>query len=609
MDETAIPLRPYQREIVDEVAACNGSVLVELPTGGGKTLIARHIAADEVERGGRVLFVVPKTILLEQTAEAFADLEPQIIHGQRDYDPNKRVFISTLQTAHRRTLGFAPSMIVVDEAHIGFSGKMLQTLLKDFDGRLIGLSATPYGKDGKPLEWFDRHIDRFDLSWMIERGYLVRPRFYKPVKVDLKGVRMTAGDFNLGDLETRFNTIEAVEATVSASAETIRHRGPAVCFCVSIAHAEAMALAYRAAGIEAEAYHSQSIDPDAIMTRFKGGETKVLTNPVSLTAGFDHPPLDTLVIARATRSPNLWRQMVGRALRLHEGKRDAVILDCAGVIDGIGLPTEKIEPVKKRNAAGGDGTKCPACGSAKLYRKPSDGRMLKVCAACGHSEEIRPRGIECAGCGLVHGPDAPLRVEGGTLLLACGCGHETVVSKASGQNELVEVFDPRTVEAIKRRFVADYAAWLVDSRGVEALTSSHARRQFAALSAYIERRPYALERFDPALLADGWRVLPVEAEEALIGVRVLEERFMHALRFDEAVELLKRIYRAKGEALDAEALERTRRMIAASFVDGIERMTVKRLKNLYAKGKRVEEVVTFVPYIEKRKRKEMASAS
>ena len=99
-------LRPYQTSIIEDTTLAAGSVLIEAPTGSGKSVMASEIAMKEVEKGGKILIVAPKIILLEQLQETFQKLDPQIIHGSKDYNKNHSVFISTIQTAHKRDLGF-----------------------------------------------------------------------------------------------------------------------------------------------------------------------------------------------------------------------------------------------------------------------------------------------------------------------------------------------------------------------------------------------------------------------------------------------------------------------------------------------------------------------
>ncbi|MCK5015471.1 MAG: DEAD/DEAH box helicase [Candidatus Peribacteraceae bacterium] len=64
-----------------------------------------------------------------------------------------------------------------------------------------------------------------------------------------------------------------------------------------------------------------------ILNQFKNGDIDVVYNVSVLTTGFDFPALDTVILARPTRSLELYMQMVGRGIRLHESKEYCVVLD------------------------------------------------------------------------------------------------------------------------------------------------------------------------------------------------------------------------------------------------------------------------------------------
>ena len=610
----AYELRLYQRDIIERTVNAKGSVLIEAPTGSGKSVMAREIAKREIQRGGVVLVVAPKIQLLKQLAETFGDLRPEIIHQGKPYDKRHDLFVSTIQTAHRKKLGFDPTMIIVDEVHHGFTGKMIERLLKAFKGRLIGLSATPYDKEGKPLKGFGLHLNDYDTRYMIDRGYLVPVTCYAPVKVDLTGIRTTAGDYNQADLEARFNTIDSVMQVVAATKETITARKQALAFAITIKHAEALADAYNDAGIPAAAMHSKLSDDekDAIMEAFKRGDLKVLTNPDMLTTGFDHPPTDTVVLARATKSQNLYRQMVGRVLRPFEGKDDAAVLDCAGVIADLGFPTEPIKPRKKRQGGEWAKKRCEACGGDRVYRRVFKDKAVWACPACGHHEPIEPKGgYECEACSRLWGGDGDYHAQNGTLYLRCDCGHETPVSHATPPEELKAIYDPAMVETVKKRFTASYATWLIENRGADIITRAEVIEQFHAVNAYIEKYPERLLKFDEGLIQpDGWRVIPPElykierhepkAARPGPNIEELKKLFYNAVSFTEAVTHLNRLLEAKGQPrLKDWVVAKTLDQLAESPVDGIERMTVKRLKNLYSGGKDCNSIDAFVPYIEK----------
>lgn len=54
---------------------------------------------------------------------------------------------------------------------------------------------------------------------------------------------------------------------------------------------------------------------------------KFLNAIAILTEGTDIPPVDCILLARPTRSPVLLQQMLGRGLRLSEGKEYCLVLD------------------------------------------------------------------------------------------------------------------------------------------------------------------------------------------------------------------------------------------------------------------------------------------
>lgn len=66
---------------------------------------------------------------------------------------------------------------------------------------------------------------------------------------------------------------------------------------------------------------TKSEERDNIITGFKDGNIKIVFNVGVLTTGFDHPSLDCIILIRPTRSIGLYYQMIGRGVRIAEGKR------------------------------------------------------------------------------------------------------------------------------------------------------------------------------------------------------------------------------------------------------------------------------------------------
>ena len=57
------------------------------------------------------------------------------------------------------------------------------------------------------------------------------------------------------------------------------------------------------------------------------------------TEGTDIPNIETIIIARPTKSNTLYTQMVGRGLRLYPGKKKCVLIDCVGTSSSADLCT------------------------------------------------------------------------------------------------------------------------------------------------------------------------------------------------------------------------------------------------------------------------------
>jgi len=85
-----------------------------------------------------------------------------------------------------------------------------------------------------------------------------------------------------------------------------------------------------------------------ILKDFKSGKIRVIFNCEVLTTGFDHPALDCIVLARPTKSLNLYNQMIGRGTRIAEGKTKCTIFDITGTVKHLGKLNE-IEVLQVQN--------------------------------------------------------------------------------------------------------------------------------------------------------------------------------------------------------------------------------------------------------------------
>jgi superfamily II DNA or RNA helicase len=463
--------RNYQEDIVQRTIQTDKSTLIQLPTGGGKTYIATKVIKNLSDLFGefkQVLFIAPKIVLMEQTIKAFdrANLKPQKIHGQNKYNINHRVLVSTIHTANRRK-ELKPDIIIVDEVHYGFHGQMLKKLIENNPNtRIIGLSATPYDQNGKKLKGFDVFINDYDVKFLMLNNFLVQKlRQYELVKQDLSNVKIIAGDYDkkqLGEVVCDKNTIlEIIESTK----EFIENSKKTIVFAVDIVHAELLTQAYINTGFKAKALHSQlkkDADGEAIeiteeIEAFRNGQTKVLVSVLMLTTGFDVPDTDCAVIARPTKSQNLYKQMVGRILRKADNKTEAVLLDCGNVIKNLGMPLEPIKEVQ--NYETNNKLKCSQCNSENIKLSKINNKLYWICSNCGHQKEVNNGSYKCESCNEIHSYDSDFIIEETKLKLDCNCGYKTTISEYKNE-KLIEIIDKNSQEIEKFISFEDAKAWV-----------------------------------------------------------------------------------------------------------------------------------------------------
>jgi len=406
-----------------------------LPTGSGKTVIAKEIKKRFSDM--KFLFLAPKKNLLTQTAESFAELSPQVIHGTKQYDQDSRVFVSTIQTMSRRP-ELIESMkfdyIIFDEMHYGAAGEMQQVIKAAHSGNIIGLSATPYDKYGKLLTGgFDTVIKDYDARYMVDNGYLSPINVVAPFEADLTGVRTVAGDYNLKDLDEKVNTPKMIIATIEATAAVIKARYQTIVFTTSISHSENISSAYAAIGIDVAVLHSEQPKSmvEKTLTAFRNSEIKVLVSVNMITEGFDVPAVDTVVICRPTKSPNLYKQMIGRGMRLSPdtGKSDCLLIDCGGVVKALGMPLDKITERKKGQAK----YICVECGSNAPKRvKITHDEAYTYCPVClGNKTDYVGEVDTCESCSRIyHIKDYQdnYEITANGIYLHSDCGHKQLVS-------------------------------------------------------------------------------------------------------------------------------------------------------------------------------------
>ncbi len=349
-----LKLRDYQNECLialrNRYLAGKRRQLVCLPTGTGKTVIfAQFPAFFNMKK--RMLVLAHREELLVQARDKILRANPHlnvdIEQASRTADENSDVVIAGVQTIGRRDSKRIKKMdpeqfylIVVDEAHHATAETYRRTLdyfqvfEKDTQKMLVGFTATPKRGDGEGLDQVFEEISfSKSLPEMIEAGYLTPLAAYRiETDVDLSGVHTRMGDFVTGQLSKTVNIDARNALIVKVYQEHLKTR-QTLCFCVDVNHTLTLADAFRKNGIPTAAV-TGSMDRDErgkALSEFQSGKCRVLTNCMVLTEGYDETSIAGIILARPTKSPLLYTQMIGRGTRLHPGKADVVVIDIVDV--------------------------------------------------------------------------------------------------------------------------------------------------------------------------------------------------------------------------------------------------------------------------------------
>jgi DNA repair protein RadD len=405
VEPQAVKLRPYQAEALTALQHellqpdCP-SLLLEAATGAGKSLIIAELAKwiNSVSRGGRVLCIAPSAELVKQNLAKYAATGNRAsLYSASAGEKCIRhpVVFATPITLRNGIDRFSDriSAIVIDEAH-GTTNSIREIVEivreRNMRCRVVGLSATPYRTgeglifarwpDGKPVRadeakrpYFGKLVYKIGAWDLIHQGYLTPPAVgVAATSYDTSGLQMdTTGRFTAESVDRAFvgkgRLTSAIIADVVANA--INRRG-VMLFCATIAHAHEALESLPPSLSAIVTGETPRAERERILHQFKRGDVKYLVNVAVLTTGFDAPHVDLIAILRATESPGLLQQIIGRGLRLYEGKVDCLVLDYAENIkrhcpDGdVFAPTMRIS----RDPKGDRGRfVCPTCGGDNFF--------------------------------------------------------------------------------------------------------------------------------------------------------------------------------------------------------------------------------------------------
>ena len=280
----------------------------------------------------------------------------------------------------------------------------------------MGLTATPCRLNGHPFtDLFDVLLQSHPINWFIAEGYLSLYD-YMSVRPDNEDVRIinslrkrgADGDFSVREMSEKLDIRPSLERLCDTITRYAKGK-KGIVYAIDIKHAEHIAEIYQKNGIKAIALSSKTPDKDReeILERFrntqtggkkplKEGDIQVIVNVSLFDEGLDCPDVEFIQMARPTLSLSKYLQMVGRGLRVYDGKKYCLILDNVGNYRLFGLPSDDRdwESMFVGGMKGKGDIKNPLFKSMDLREEVADSKRTEMVSILTHNEQVKDLEVE-----------------------------------------------------------------------------------------------------------------------------------------------------------------------------------------------------------------------
>jgi len=433
-------LRPYQQEAVEKTIAhfrkTDNAAVIVLPTGAGKSLVIAELARIAKQK---ILVLAHVKELVEQNAEKYSSygLQASIFSaGLKQKSLAHQVTFASVQSLSRNLsqLNEHYSLLIIDECHRVSDDensqylKIIKTLKENNPTlKVLGLTATPYrlgigwiyhkhyhgfvrGSEASP---FKQCIFELPLRYMIKNQFLTPPKEVDAAlsHYDFSSLKSDSfGRFNQDDLNTLLKENTRATQSICSNILTLSEtRKGVMVFAATVRHAQEVLSYFPQQHSALITGDTPAQKRDEIIHSFKSKRLKYLINVSVLTTGFDAPHVDFIAILRPTESVSLYQQIVGRGLRLSEGKLDCLVIDYAG--NGFDLFYPEVGNKKADSDNEPVQVLCPGCGFANIFwgKTDSQGKVTehfgRRCQGLLEDEaesaqcDYRFRFKECEQCG------------------------------------------------------------------------------------------------------------------------------------------------------------------------------------------------------------------
>ncbi|APX06539.1 DEAD/DEAH box helicase [Vibrio campbellii] len=516
-------LRPYQADSVKAVIHYfrkhTTPAVIVLPTGAGKSLVIAELAR---LAKGRVLVLAHVKELVEQNHAKYEGygLKGSIFSaglGRKETD--QQVVFASVQSVVRNLDSFKNqfSLLVIDECHRvpdekTSSYQKVITHLRELNPgiKVLGLTATPYRLGmGWIYQYHTRgqvrtEESRFfrDCIFELPIRYLLDENFLTPARMmdapvlsyDFSQLKpANTGRYKEAEMDMVIDKAKrATPQIVEQIIQYAKERKGVMVFAATVRHAQEIHGLLPEGETAIVIGDTPTPERDAIIQSFKNREIKYLVNVSVLTTGFDAPHVDLIAILRPTESVSLYQQIVGRGLRLSEGKSECLVLDYAG--NSYDLYQPEVGDPKPDSTSEIITIPCPACGFNNNFwgKLDSNGFLLehfgrrcqgyfeddetgerehcgyrfraKYCGECGADNDIAARICHECDATLVD-PDKKLKEAlnlKDALIFECTEMDLTVFKSSDGKSQLKVTYSGETYQGEGNALVHEF--WSLNTK-------------------------------------------------------------------------------------------------------------------------------------------------
>ena len=368
-------MKPYpdQQKSIDEIFEefkTKKRILYQLSTGGGKTAIFSFIAKRFIrQEKKRVLVLAHRDELITQTLKTLRTIGvtcESVIASKKKLQHNSDCYVAMIQTIKNRLKNneeFVENigLIIVDEAHLDMHKEIFDyfpeadilavtatpislkkinfsrcsVCKKDHDTvvQCCGFETYEYTRNFTYSEIYENIIIGKSISGLIMNDRLVRDLNYEIGNIDRSSFSIDAktGDFDKQSTDKYFGEFNVVK-----NYEEICKGEKTIVFNSSTSTNLSTYQYFLDAGYKnvrmLDSVNTKKSERKPMLEWFKNTPDAILLNCGVLTAGFDEPTIQAVILNRATLSLSLFLQMVGRGGR----KCDYIYKPHFKVIDGGG---------------------------------------------------------------------------------------------------------------------------------------------------------------------------------------------------------------------------------------------------------------------------------